>query len=220
MDASILVNAVIVDFGLGNLYSVKHACEHVGIQATITNAKTTFERADVIILPGIGAFGDAIHTLTKLGLVPVLREAALSGKPLVGVCLGMQLLMSESHEFGRHPGLGLVEGQVVKFEGPVEGNQRLKVPQVGWNRIQKKGNREWDNSPLAGVRDGEFMYFVHSYYVQPSDKRVVLATTLYGNIEFCSSLIVKNIFATQFHPERSGPRGLQIYGNIAAFAKR
>ena len=220
MDASILVNAVIVDFGLGNLYSVKHACEHVGIQATITNAKTTFERADVIILPGIGAFGDAIHTLTKLGLVPVLREAALSGKPLVGVCLGMQLLMTESHEFGRHPGLGLVEGQVVKFEGPVEGNQRLKVPQVGWNRIQKKGNREWDDSPLAGVRDGEFMYFVHSYYVQPSDKSVVLATTLYGNIEFCSSLIVKNIFATQFHPERSGPRGLQIYGNIAAFAKR
>jgi glutamine amidotransferase len=220
MDASILVNAVIVDFGLGNLYSVKHACEHVGIQATITNAKTTFERADVIILPGIGAFGDAIHTLTKLGLVPVLREAALSGKPLVGVCLGMQLLMTESYEFGRHSGLGLVEGQVVKFEGPVEGNQTLKVPQVGWNRIQKKGNREWDNSPLAGVRDGEFMYFVHSYYVQPSDKRVVLATTLYGNIEFCSSLIVKNIFATQFHPERSGPRGLQIYGNIAAFAKR
>jgi glutamine amidotransferase len=220
MDASILVNAVIVDFGLGNLYSVKHACEHVGIQATITNAKTTFERADVIILPGIGAFGDAIHTLTKLGLVPVLREAALSGKPLVGVCLGMQLLMTESHEFGRHPGLGLVEGQVVKFEGPVEGNQRLKVPQVGWNRIQKIGNREWDDSPLAGVRDGEFMYFVHSYYVQPRDKSVVLATTLYGNIEFCSSLIVKNIFATQFHPERSGPRGLQIYGNIAAFAKR
>ncbi len=215
-----MVNAVIVDFGLGNLYSVKHACEHVGIQATITNAKTTFERADVIILPGIGAFGDAIHTLTKLGLVPVLREAALSGKPLVGVCLGMQLLMTESHEFGRHPGLGLVEGQVMKFEGPVEGNQRLKVPQVGWNRIQKKGNREWDDSPLAGVRDGEFMYFVHSYYVQPSDKSVVLATTLYGNIEFCSSLIVKNIFATQFHPERSGPRGLQIYGNIAAFAKR
>ena len=220
MDASILVNAVIVDFGLGNLYSVKHACEHVGIQATITNAKTMFERADVIILPGIGAFGDAIHTLTKLGLVPVLREAALSGKPLVGVCLGMQLLMTESHEFGRHPGLGLVEGQVVKFEGPVEGNQTLKVPQVGWNRIQKKGNREWDNSPLAGVRDGEFMYFVHSYYVQPRDKSVVLATTMYGNIEFCSSLIVKNIFATQFHPERSGPRGLQIYGNIAAFAKR
>jgi glutamine amidotransferase len=220
MDASILVNAVIVDFGLGNLYSVKHACEHVGIQATITNTKTTFERSDVIILPGIGAFGDAIHTLTKLGLVPVLREAALSGKPLVGVCLGMQLLMTESHEFGRHPGLGLVEGQVVKFEGPVEGNQRLKVPQVGWNRIQKIGNREWDDSPLAGVRDGEFMYFVHSYYVQPRDKSVVLATTLYGNIEFCSSLIVKNIFATQFHPERSGPRGLQIYGNIAAFAKR
>jgi glutamine amidotransferase len=215
-----LVDAVIVDFGLGNLYSVKHACEHVGLQASISNTKDAIEHSDVIILPGIGAFGDAILTLTKLGLVRVLREAALSGKPLIGVCLGMQLLMTESYEFGKHLGLGLVEGQVVRFEGPVEGSEKLKVPQVGWNRIMKKGNSEWDNSPLVGVRDGEFMYFVHSYYVQPSDSRVVLATTQYGNIEFCSSLISKNIFATQFHPERSGPRGLEIYGNIASFAKR
>jgi glutamine amidotransferase len=215
-----LVDAVIVDFGLGNLYSVKHACEHVGLRASISNTKDAIEHSDVIILPGIGAFGDAILTLTKLGLVPVLQDAALSGKPLIGVCLGMQLLMTESNEFGKHPGLGLVEGQVVRFEVPVEDNKKLKVPQVGWNRILKKGNSEWDNSPLAGVQDGEYMYFVHSYYVQPRDRRVVLATTRYGNVEFCSSLISKNMFATQFHPERSGPRGLQIYGNIATFAKR
>ena len=215
-----MVSAVIVDFGLGNLYSVKHACEHVGIQATISHSKVVIERADAIILPGIGAFGDAISSLTKRGLVTVLRDAALSGRPMIGICLGMQLLMTESQEFGRHPGLGLVEGQVVRFTDPVEGNAKLKVPQVGWNRILEDGSLKWADTPLAGLRSGEFMYFVHSYYVQPKDSGVVLATTRYGNVEFCSSLMAKNIFATQFHPERSGRYGLQIYGNIPAFVKR
>jgi glutamine amidotransferase len=109
----------------------------------------------------------------------------------------------------------LIEGEVVRFEGPRAGSDLLKVPQVGWNRIVKTVHGSWDASPLEGLRDGEFMYFVHSYYAKPADERVVLAATRYGQIEFCSSLRFGNIFACQFHPERSGPQGLQIYRNLA-----
>lgn len=211
---------------MGNLFSVRQACEHVGLNVGITSARDEILNADAVILPGIGAFGDAMRTLARLDLVGVLRDVASSGKPLIGVCLGLQLLMTESLEFGSHKGLGIIEGQVVKFDNPLEAERKLKVPQVGWNSIhpmKREGNNEaetWANSPLAEIKEGEFMYFVHSYIVQPEDKQVVLSLSRYGQIEFCSSIHSQNIFACQFHPERSGSEGLKIYRNLASHIER
>ena len=216
----------IVDYGMGNLFSVRQACEHARLDVNITSAREEILNADAVILPGIGAFGDAMATLSRLDLVGVLRDVAASGKALVGVCLGLQLLMTESFEFGRHRGLGIIEGQVVPFDNPVENARRLKVPQVGWNgvhRVDRGGNGQsaaWENSPLAEIRDGEFMYFVHSYIVQPEDTQVILSVSRYGQIEFCSSIHSQNIFACQFHPERSGGEGLKIYRNLASHIER
>lgn len=206
----------IVDYGMGNLFSVQRACEHVGLQVMISACADEVLRADAVILPGVGAFGDAMAELTRLGLVEVLRDVAASGKPLMGICLGMQLFMTESHEFGWHKGLGLIEGEVVRFDAPRRGSQILKVPQVGWNRIFKAGQDAWQASLLEGLQDGEFMYFVHSFYARPVDPSVVLATSRYGHIEFCSSLRRGNLFACQFHPERSGAQGLRIYRSLAS----
>jgi glutamine amidotransferase len=214
------VRVAIVDYGLGNLFSVKHACEHAGMEATITSLPKEILGAEVVILPGVGAFGDAIEALRRLDLVSPLREVASSDRFLFGICLGMQLLMTESYEFGRHSGLGIIDGPVVRFENPAGLSGKLKVPQVCWNRIYrvdgKTSENPWANSPLEGLTEGEFMYFVHSFYPKPTDGAVVLSVTRYGHIEFCSSLRYGNIFASQFHPERSGPRGLQIYRNIAS----
>ncbi len=209
------VQVAIVDHGLGNLFSVKHACAQVGLSASVTSSAREIEEADAIILPGVGAFGDAMAILRQLDLIEVLRAAAVSGAPLMGICLGMQLLMSESFEFGRHEGLGIIKGDVVRFENPAAASPRWKVPQVGWNRIFKKG-RAWEQTGLESVEDASCMYFVHSFYVRPVDARFIVSITRYGQVEFCSSLQRGNVFATQFHPERSGPRGLQIYRNFAA----
>lgn len=216
----------IVDHNLGNLYSVKHACTHVGLEATITSSKSDILKADAVILPGVGAFGDAMATLRRLDLVSVLREIAASSKPLIGICLGIQLLMAESYEFGWHKGLGIVEGTVVPLDNPKEKERMLKVPQIGWNRICKpaaNGNSApdlWLGTPLDGTRDGEYMYFVHSYIVQPQDSSLVLSMSRYGHIEFCSSLRLGNVFACQFHPERSGVKGFEIYRNLARQLQR
>lgn len=216
----------IVDYGMGNLFSVRQACEHVGLNVGITSSRDEILNADAVILPGIGAFGDAMATLSRLDLVEVLRDVAVSGKPLIGVCLGLQLLMTESLEFGLHKGLGIIEGQVVKFDNPAEGERRLKVPQVGWNsvhQVRREGNNvaeAWADSPLAEIKDGEFMYFVHSYIVRPADENVTLSVSRYGQTEFCSSIHSQNIFACQFHPERSGSEGLKIYRNLASHIER
>jgi glutamine amidotransferase len=214
------IKAAIVDHRLGNLYSVKLACEHVGMQAEVTDDPAAILAAEVVILPGVGAYEDAMLALDEFGLSKVLHEAAARGIPLVGICLGMQLLMTESFEFGHHLGLGLIEGQVLPFENPRSADGHiLKVPQVGWNRIHRPAAANWENTFLNGVSDQEYMYFVHSFYVKPASPDVMLAATTYGEIEFCSSLGRGNIFATQFHPERSGLQGIQIYKNIAAFCQ-
>ena len=208
----------IVDYGLGNLFSVKRACEHAGMQAGVTSDRQALLAADAVILPGVGAFGDAMETLKRLDLVTVLRDIAASAKPLIGICLGVQLLMTESCEFGRHQGLGIIEGSVAHLGGPEKGGHPLKVPHIGWNKIHQRD--AWEGTPLDGVTDGEFMYFVHSYHVQPQDSRVVMSTTRYGDIEFCSSVRKGNVFACQFHPERSGMQGLLIYRNLATLVMR
>ncbi len=207
------IRIAIVDYGLGNLYSVKKACEHVGAVGVITSDSHEIMAADGIILPGVGAFGDAMRTLRSLGLVETLRKAAAVDKPLMGICLGIQLLMSESHEFGRHEGLNIIEGDVVPFEDPREGDRNLKVPEICWNGIERgvAGEGGWEHTPLAGLHDGVCMYFIHSYYVRPSDEGMVLSQTRYGDTLFCSSVKYGSVHGFQFHPERSGPEGLRIY---------
>jgi imidazole glycerol-phosphate synthase subunit HisH len=206
----------IVDYGLGNLFSVKQACTFVGLKSIITNSKEDILDADAVILPGVGAYGDAMLTLHRLDLVNVLCDIAESQKPLVGICLGQQLLLTESYEFGRHKGLGIIEGQVVRFDAPKEGERMLKVPQIGWNQIFKPayGSR-WYGTLLDSIDEGEYVYFVHSYICQPQNSNVILSTSRYGHIEFCSSIQSGNVFACQFHPERSGPGGMKVYHNLA-----
>ena len=212
--ANVNPRVAIVDYGLGNLFSVRYACAQSGMEGFITSSRQEILEADGVILPGVGAFGDAMAALTALDLVSPLKDVAASGKPLVGICLGMQLMMSESHEFGFHEGLDLIKGTVVRLdEGQHEG-QAVKVPHIGWNQIQPAA--AWTGSPLATLRAGTFMYFVHSYHVKPADPSCVLSVTPYGGSEMCSSLTRGNIFACQFHPERSGPAGLRVYGSLAA----
>lgn len=213
----------IVDYGMGNLFSVRQACRSVGLEAVITADPQAVAAADGVILPGIGAFGDAMATLHRRGLVGVLRDVALSGKPFFGICLGMQMLMRESFEFGRHEGLGLVEGEVVRLQDARGQGRTLKVPQVGWNRVQASGGgrpgaspESWRGTPLEGQHDGVYMYFVHSFYARPADSAAVVAETQYGPIAFCAALRRGSIFACQFHPERSGPQGLRVYARFAA----
>jgi imidazole glycerol-phosphate synthase subunit HisH len=205
----------IVDYGMGNLFSVRQACERAGLHTSITNSKAVISDASAVILPGVGAFGDAMQILERLDLVRVLQDFAATGRPIAGICLGMQLLMTESHEFGRHRGLGLIEGEVVRLPETLQGTKKLKVPNIGWSRIYSTANRGWDGSLLEGLADGTFMYFVHSYYPKPSIDEVKLSFSRYGEFEFCSSLQKDNIFGCQFHPERSGSHGLSIYERLA-----
>ncbi len=218
-------NVAIVDYGVGNLFSVKHACDSVGLQASITSRKQEILSAEAVILPGVGAFGDAIEALRRLDLIQVLREVAASSSPFMGICLGMHLLMDESHEFGNHKGLGIIKGPVIRFDNPIDiSGKRLKVPHIGWNRIYKAekgtGRNPWLNTMLNGLENGEYVYFVHSFYVKPENSELSLSITQYGDVEFCSSLQYKNIFACQFHPERSSLQGLKIYRNMASFIKK
>ena len=208
----------IIDYGMGNLFSVKHACEKAGLDPAITASPDEILSASAVILPGVGAFGDAMEALERLGLIAPLKEAA-DTKPFMGICLGMQLLRTTGSEFGDHRGLDIISGSVRPFLNPVDSTgKRLKVPQVGWNRIHRTKNPgdPWKESMLEGIDDGEFMYFVHSYYVIPEATELTLSVSHYGDVKFCSSIRHRNIFACQFHPERCGPSGLKIYENLAS----
>lgn len=211
-------SVVIVDYGLGNLFSVQRALNKIGVSdSVISSEKAAIENADRLILPGVGAFGDGMDNLRKRDLVSSIRSYAESGRPLLGVCLGMQLIMSESEEFGVHEGLNLVPGRVVRLQAHEE--ERAKIPQIGWNSLhapdEKSSHRgPWNKTVLSGVEEGAFMYFLHSYMVVPHDSKACLATTQYGGNRFCSVLRQGNMTGVQFHPERSGPVGLRIYRNF------
>lgn len=212
----------IVDYDMGNIFSVKQACEVVGLTAVVTSSAGDIEHADAVIVPGVGAFGDAMDCLERLDLVSPLRDRASSGKPLVGICLGMQLLMTESHEFGLRAGLDLVPGSVVPLKPSTTGGRRFKIPHVGWNRVHITVGDPSARTlgMLTPDHDGERMYFVHSYVVRPDDAAAAVATTHYGNVDFCSVLARDSVVGFQFHPERSGPAGLQMYANMAQWLRR
>lgn len=203
----------IIDYGMGNLRSVQKALERIGQEAVLTSDPAEVRGAQKLILPGVGAFGAAIGNLGRLGLIDAIRDFACTGKPFLGICLGMQLLLSESEEQGSFKGLDLVPGKVVKFFKPEdisESTNGLKVPHMGWNSLRKT-----TNCPLLNdIPDGANVYFVHSYYTEPP-KDTVAAATDYG-IEFCSVIWKDNIYATQFHPEKSGTIGLRMLENFAS----
>lgn len=217
------IRAAIVDHSLGNLFSVRQACLHVGFDAKITSDGADLEAADIVILPGVGAFRDAMRTMHERDLVDPLLRCAAEGKPVVGICLGMQLMMDKSEEFGEQTGLGLIEGEVLRFRpaAPAEAERRIKVPQIGWNRIGKPSGAPsdiWRDTPLKAIEDRSFMYFLHSYYVAPSDPTVILAETDYAGYTYCSAVKRENVIGFQFHPERSGPEGLNIYRGFASLS--
>ena len=203
----------IIDYNLGNLFSVKQACDTVGMNAALSSTKKDIEDAQALILPGVGAFIEAMKNLEQLDLIEAIKEAVLGGKPTFGVCLGLQLLFTESEEFGSGEGLDLIPGIIKKF--PVTANEiKIKVPQIAWNRIYKE-DQTWADTPLLELEEKDFMYFVHSYYVHPTDGSCILTSTNYSGIEYCSAILKDNIFATQFHPEKSANKGLSIYRNWA-----
>lgn len=201
------MKVAIIDYQLSNLFSVKHTLDYLDVENQITSDKNIIASSDAAIIPGVGAFGDAMKNLQNLGLLNLIKEFISSKRPFMGVCLGMQLLFSQSEEFGTHKGLNIIPGKVKKFTSK---KKIIKVPQIGWNQIFKSKN-SWENSPLKNIKNGEFMYFVHSYFVEPEDKSVILSETTYENIKYCSSLLSNNVFATQFHPEKSGLEGIKIY---------
>jgi len=195
----------IVDYGMGNLRSVAKAFERLGAAAEVTRDPERIASAPGVVLPGVGAFGACMANLTSLGLVQPVKQAIGAWRPFLGICLGMQLLFDESEEFGPVAGLGILRGRVVRFPP----SHDLKVPHMGWNavRIARRA------PALAGIDDGEYVYFVHSYYPVPADPAVVATTTGYG-IEFASSVVRDNVFACQFHPEKSQRVGLRILENF------
>ena len=196
----------IVDYRMGNLRSVQKAFEKVGHAARVVSEPEAIEEAEKIVLPGVGAFADAIAELRRRELVEPLREAISAGKPFLGICLGLQLLFDVSYEDGRHEGLGVLRGEVKRFELP----EGFKVPHMGWNQARIK-----QPSPLLeGIADGAHFYFVHSYYPIPADPSVTALEADYGG-PFCAAVWRDNLFATQFHPEKSQADGLRLLSNFA-----
>ena len=208
-----LKKAVIIDYQLGNLFSVKQSCDTVGINEEISLNREDILNADALILPGVGAFIEAMNNLTKFGLDTAIQNKVNGGTPIFGICLGQQLLFTESEEFGAGKGLDLISGIIKRFPETFE-ERKLKVPHIAWNTIFKL-NQIWDNSALRDLNNNDFMYFIHSYYVKPNDDACILTLTNYDGIEFCSAILKNNIFATQFHPEKSTDKGISIYKNWA-----
>ncbi|MBI2352421.1 MAG: imidazole glycerol phosphate synthase subunit HisH [Deltaproteobacteria bacterium] len=200
----------IIDYGMGNLRSVQKAFERVGCVAEVLRDPQRIAAARAVVLPGVGAFSACMENLRRFGLVEVIRGVVQQKKPFLGICLGFQLLFSESEEFGPQKGLDLFAGNVVGFH-PGNG---LKVPHMGWNRLAKKKDCPF----LDGISDGDYVYFVHSYYVVPEDPSMIATTTEYGT-PFVSSIAADHLFACQFHPEKSQEIGLRIVANFARFVE-
>jgi len=201
----------IIDYGMGNLRSVQKGFEKIGAEVVVTSDPRLMLEAERVVLPGVGAFADCMRNLEQAGFVEPILKVITDGRPFLGICVGMQLLFSDSEEFGLYRGLNVIPGHVLRFpEGMRENGEGLKVPHMGWNQIHF-------NVPAPvfdGISEGANVYFVHSYYVKPEDESVTATITSYG-IDFCSAICRDNIVATQFHPEKSQDVGLRILKNFA-----
>ncbi len=198
----------IIDYGLGNLRSVKYALDRLGVASELTDQAGPLESADAVILPGVGAFGEAMENLRRLKLVEPIRAVARQ-KPFLGICLGMQLLFTTSSEHGLHLGLDIVPGEVVRF---AEG---LTVPHMGWNQVEQAAK-----SPLfEGVADGAYFYFAHSYFCRPTEPSAAIGVTEYGG-KYASTVQSGSVFGTQYHPEKSGPVGLAMLANFCRLGRK
>ncbi len=196
----------IIDYGVGNLFSLSSSFKAIGADTVITGDVNIIKQADKLILPGVGAFGDAAKKLSASGLDVIIKEQAAKGVPLLGICLGMQLLFEEGYEYGCHKGLGLIPGQVVPMEGDLP--EHLKIPHIGWNALHFVTQAQQKNPLFQYINDKDCVYFVHSYYATNCDDSLI-ATTEYGK-ELTAAVAYNNIFGCQFHPEKSGNVGLNI----------
>lgn len=202
----------VIDYGLGNLRSVSKALESLGANVEVTDSPETILNANGVILPGVGAFYHGMNNLEKLGLVSVIKETIKAQKPFFGICLGLQLLFSETEEHGTHKGLDIIKGKVLKFDA------HSKIPHMGWNQINAKEN-VLSTKLFNNIPQQSYFYFVHSYYVAPENKDVIATTTDYG-MEFTSAIAKNNIWGVQFHPEKSSDLGLKILANFIEIVRK
>ncbi len=208
------IKITIIDYDNGNLESVYRACDYVGMTPIISSNQSEIDKSDAIILPGVGAFGDAMKSLKEGNLIDPIYNFIKTGKIVVGICLGMQLFLNKSEESSKENGLGLIEGECLHFSKFFQ-NTNTKVPQIQWNTIYSENKIDFNKaSPFSSLKQNEFMFFVHSFFVKTKNKGDILSLSKYGDIEYCSALQKDNIIGMQFHPEKSGPKGLEIYENI------
>lgn len=205
------MKVTVIDYGLSNLRSVQNAFAHCGAETLLTSSPADVRAAEALVLPGVGAFRDGMAGLERLGLVDVIRKKAAEGTPLLGICLGMQMLFDESEEFGTYPGLGLIPGRVVKIpDTDVQGHPQ-KVPHISWDPLfPAGGHADFAGTVLAEVTPGQECYFIHSYEAKPADEADRLADTRYGGRSVCAVAAHGSVVGCQFHPEKSGPVGLSI----------
>ena len=211
------MNITVIDYGLSNLLSVERALTHLGAQVTITGDADQIRQATALVLPGVGAFHDGMDGLDRLGLIPVLQEKCAGGTPLLGICLGMQMLFEESEEFGLHKGLGLIPGRVVRIPDlDAEGNPQ-RVPHTSWDPllVPEEGalarpGQDFAGTVLGSIQPGQECYFVHSYEAKPAGAQYRLADTVYGGRRVCAAAQKGRVIGFQFHPEKSGPVGLAL----------
>jgi len=203
-----MIKISVVDYGVGNLHSLVKIFEKFGQSVVITEESNEILNSDALVLPGVGAFRAGMEGLKIRGLIPAIRKFADSGKPILGICLGAQLLLSEGYEFGKFKGLNIIPGKVVKFL-----KIKDKIPHIGWNEIYENKSK-WKNTVLESVPENSDVYFVHSYILKPDKKDNILALAKYGGHEFCAAIKHNNIYGCQFHPEKSGKVGLKIIKNF------
>jgi imidazole glycerol-phosphate synthase subunit HisH len=208
----------IVDYGVGNLYSVLKAFKFFTDNVRIAEETEELKKSDAIILPGVGSFEAGMQGLKTRNLINPVKEFARSGKPMLGICLGAQIMMTKGYEFGNFSGLNLIEGQVIAFPKLQKGT---KVPHIGWNNIYipKDKNKKWKGTILESATDNSSVYFVHSYVLKPENNRDILASTSYGGYNFCSAFKRDNIYGCQFHPEKSARVGLTIIKNFITLVR-
>jgi len=210
------ISVTVVDYGIGNLYSVRRALESCGAEVSLTSDPAVIADSKRLVLPGVGAFADGMSGLRERSLIDPIRQFAASGKPLLGICLGMQMLASVSEEFGTHQGLGIIPGRVVALPSTTTSGERHKIPNIGWRGLEPAAGANWAHTPLSGTAPGGAVYLVHSYHCLPDDPGHVLAQCEYGGHQITCAISSGRVLGCQFHPEKSAAVGLGVLARFLA----